>query len=236
MEDRSPARNASQQSDPHKGLKIGLGVVIGFLFIFGPNPASWAHSFNAVLGLLAVLSLFAAITEAVPDGVRACAVILFLIFVLVGAASQLSTGQTHTPHQIYAGPNRTGQPTESTGTRTALKDVGREPGDLGLSTAIENLGCTGQYVLIVMSAVRPSSYSLDIRIALDQDVGSKYLMTSESCGSFTQQANDGSEIYAVYYGPFDSFSVAKTHCSAGLNDAYVKKLVSNREMNPCSNP
>lgn len=99
----------------------------------------------------------------------------------------------------------------------------RGSGDLGLTKPIANLGCTGQYVTLVHSAVTPGAYPDEVASMLAAFPGSSYLRTDASCGSLSQQRN-GNPIYAVYFGPFGSGTAA---CGARpTGGAYVKVLAA----------
>ena len=96
-------------------------------------------------------------------------------------------------------------------------------GDLGLTTQIANLGCTGQYVTLVGSSVDPSLYRSEVQGFLGAYPASSYLLTAQSCGSFVSSVN-GNSVYAAYLGPFGSQSQACAARDSIGGNSYVKVL------------
>lgn len=74
----------------------------------------------------------------------------------------------------------------------------RGSGDLGLSTPITRPSCDGRGIVVLYSAVTPGAYESEIRTALANNPGSKYLRTDQSCPSLRQRDDNGNLIYAVY--------------------------------------
>jgi uncharacterized RDD family membrane protein YckC len=74
--------------------------------------------------------------------------------------------------------------------------------DLGLAEPISRLGCDGEYAVFVGAAVKPSSYATDVDHLLGQHPGSRYVFTPEACTSLRSHADNGNEIYAIFYGPY----------------------------------
>ncbi len=100
-----------------------------------------------------------------------------------------------------------------------------ETGDLGIAgSPISNVDCDESNLLIIHSALDPSSYRSEVVAALSAGQGAKYLRTDQSCSSFEQSSTQGDPIYAVYLGPFDTSAGALAECPAGPSDAYVKEL------------
>jgi len=99
-------------------------------------------------------------------------------------------------------------------------------GDLGLDVPIQNLQCSGDYILVLRSAITPENYEQDVISSLSQYSGSLYLRTDQSCSSFAQQSTSGNPIYAVYYGLFSTADEALAYCELAPNDAYAKELSS----------
>lgn len=99
-----------------------------------------------------------------------------------------------------------------------------QPGDLGLTSPLRPVDCTGKFAVFYHSSITPSAYSQDVQANLASHPGSKYLLTLGSCSSLYQMSNVGTMIYAVYGGPFDTLAQA---CVAALrfpDEAYVKVL------------
>lgn len=74
----------------------------------------------------------------------------------------------------------------------------RGSGDLGLSTPITRPSCDGRGIVVLFSAVTPGAYESEIRTALAENPGSKYLRTDQSCPSLRPRDDNGNVIYAVY--------------------------------------
>ena len=74
----------------------------------------------------------------------------------------------------------------------------RGSGDLGLSTPITRPSCDGRGIVVLYSAVTPGAYESEIRTALANNPGSKYMRTDQSCPSLRPRDDNGNVIYAVY--------------------------------------
>lgn len=74
----------------------------------------------------------------------------------------------------------------------------RGSGDLGLPTPITRPSCDGRGIVVLYSAVTPGAYESEIRTALADNPGSKYLRTDQSCPSLRPRDDNGNVIYAVY--------------------------------------
>jgi hypothetical protein len=97
--------------------------------------------------------------------------------------------------------------------------------DLGIGTPISAPACDGRYIVIVGSAVSKDHYADDVQRFLDEHSGASYLHTaSTGCGSLPQVSDDGSEIYAVYYGPFASKEEACARKDETGGDAFIRTL------------
>ena len=91
----------------------------------------------------------------------------------------------------------------------------------------QNLGCSGEYILILKSLIEQSSFESDIAQSLRSSPSdARYLRTDQSCSSFAQSSSSGGPIYAVYLGPFSSPAAALARCAEGPSDSYVKPLTS----------
>jgi serine/threonine protein kinase len=100
----------------------------------------------------------------------------------------------------------------------------RGAGDLGLGTPIQNIGCTGQYLVFVGSATSPSGYSSDIQSYLDSYPNSSYLRTDASCPSLERSTSSGNAIYSVFLGPFTGQDPACDVRAQVGGGAYVKVM------------
>ena len=76
-------------------------------------------------------------------------------------------------------------------------------GDLGLGTPVQNIGCTGQYLVFVGSSTNPGGYQAEVQSFLNTYPDSGYLRTDASCGALTQSSN-GNAIYSIYFGPYST--------------------------------
>jgi serine/threonine-protein kinase len=90
---------------------------------------------------------------------------------------------------------------------------------------ISQPACDGTWVVFLGSSTNPASYQTSIDALLSAHPGSQYMLTAGSCSSLRQALPDGSQIYAVYTGPYTTPEEA---CAAreqsGDDDAYVKVL------------
>jgi serine/threonine protein kinase len=95
------------------------------------------------------------------------------------------------------GADPTDEPTTSQAPRPAA--------DLGIGTPISEPKCDGQYIVVVGSAVDRNRYVDDVEKFLRDYPGAHYLHAlSTGCTSLRARFDDGTEIYAAYYGPFAS--------------------------------
>jgi len=116
-------------------------------------------------------------------------------------------------------PPPTNAPTTPPTTQPVIFD-----GDLGLATPMTRPECDDQNITVLFSAIDPLSYAEQIEAKLAEFEGSSYLRTAITCPSLRAQFVDGSDIYVVYFGPFESEDEACAAKFFGPADAYVKKL------------
>ena len=100
--------------------------------------------------------------------------------------------------------------------------------DLGLAIPVDIVPCNGKYLTFYYSAIVPATYATDIQSALNSYPGSRYLTTEGSCSALNQISKDGTRIYGVYSGPYDT-AAAACQARAGVSGSYVKV------MNPSTN-
>ncbi|MFF1880172.1 hypothetical protein ACFVVC_01720 [Pseudarthrobacter sp. NPDC058196] len=100
------------------------------------------------------------------------------------------------------------------------------PGDLGLTSPLRPVGCTGQYIVVYHSSTDPSVYAQDIQTNLQSHPGSKYLLTLSSCSSLNRMSKAGTMIYTVYGGPYDTLAQACVAASRFPDESYVKIMDS----------
>ena len=96
-------------------------------------------------------------------------------------------------------------------------------GDLGLSQAMSTPSCDGSYITVVGSAVK-APYASQVREFLDDNPGSAYLRTDQTCSSLRASMPSGEAIYAAFFGPFGELSSACAKRDEVGGDAYVKVL------------
>lgn len=96
------------------------------------------------------------------------------------------------------------------------------PGDLGLTSPLRPVNCTGQYIVVYHSSTDPTVYAQDIQTNLQSHPGSKYLLTLSSCSSLNRMSKAGTLIYTVYGGPFDTLAQACVAASRFPDESYVK--------------
>lgn len=97
--------------------------------------------------------------------------------------------------------------------------------DLGIGTPISSPACDGRYIVIVGSAVSKDHHADDVQRFLDEHSGAKYLhAASTGCSSLRRVSDDGTEIYAVYYGPFASRQEACARKVETGGDAFIRTL------------
>jgi serine/threonine protein kinase len=97
--------------------------------------------------------------------------------------------------------------------------------DLGLHTPISSPACDGSYIVIVGSAVSKAHYASDVQRFLDQHPGANYLHApSTGCGSLRKVYDDGTEIYAAYYGPFRNKQEACARKEDTGGGAFIRTL------------
>ena len=60
----------------------------------------------------------------------------------------------------------------------------------------------------MLRSVTTSDYANQIEQYLGEFDGSQYLLADQTCPSLRARYTDGSQIYAVYYGPFDTMDEA----------------------------
>jgi len=113
-----------------------------------------------------------------------------------------------------------------------------QPGDLGITSPLRPVTCTGKFLVLYHSSVVPATYAQDVQANLASHPGSKYLLTLSSCSSLTHMSVSGTMIYVVYGGPFDTLEQACVAASRFPEEAYVKVLdnttPSDQSVRPCS--
>jgi serine/threonine-protein kinase len=123
---------------------------------------------------------------------------------------------------VFPGQPGTGAPTSTTRPDTPPD---APPADLNLSTPISAPACDGRYIVIVGSAVDKDRYPEDVQRFLDENPGAKYLhAVSTGCGSLRKVYDDGTEIYAAYYGPYTSQTEACAKKDQAGGGAFVRTL------------
>lgn len=108
-----------------------------------------------------------------------------------------TTGETASTSEI-ATATQTTTITQSAEAPAAPQENTGGSGDLGLSTPITRPSCDGRGIVVLYSAVTPGAYESEIRTALANNPGAKYLRTDQSCPSLRQRDDNGNIIYAVY--------------------------------------
>jgi serine/threonine-protein kinase len=106
----------------------------------------------------------------------------------------------------------------------AVTPAGPAPGDLGLAVPISRPACDGGYGVIVANATRPGAYRQEVGEFLARFSGASYLLAERACPSLRAHTEDGSSIYAVYYGPYDALGNACATRSRIGRGSYVRKL------------
>mgnify|MGYP001815022041 FL=1 len=132
-------------------------------------------------------------------------------------ATSLATESTVAP--TTAPPATDPPPTNAPTTQPVIYE-----GDLGLATPMTRPDCDDQNITVLFSAIDPASYAEQVAAKLAEFEGSSYLRTAITCPSLRAQFVDGSDIYVVYFGPFESETEACGAKLFGPPDAYVKKL------------
>ena len=132
-------------------------------------------------------------------------------------ATSLATESTVAP--TTAPPATDPPPTNAPTTQPVIYE-----GDLGLATPMTRPDCDDQNITVLFSAIDPASYAEQVAAKLAEFEGSSYLRTAITCPSLRAQFVDGSDIYVVYFGPFESEAEACGAKLFGPPDAYVKKL------------
>lgn len=130
--------------------------------------------------------------------------------------------------QLSVGAPVSTTPAPAPGAASAVVDAGDVLG-IGTSMALPN--CNGGYVTLVGAAVTPGQYPNQVRDILDRYPGTSYLLTRGQCTSLRQQMPDGSDIYVVYFGPYETAEEACFARVAGPVDAYVKRLDNTSDPN-----
>jgi hypothetical protein len=88
----------------------------------------------------------------------------------------------------------------------------------------ENIGCTGEYLLLLRSSGDPSAYESTLTDAISWTSDAKYLRTNQSCGTFNQEV-DGNDIYAAYEGPYSTLAeVCQARLDVGQAEAVPRRL------------
>jgi len=142
---------------------------------------------------------------------------------LIGAAAVL-VGAAITAAALLGLPGKDkkdpgSQPTTTTTTTTAPE------ADLAVTVPLSAPACDGQYIVIIGSAIDPEKYQQDVQGFLEANPGAHYLHApSTGCGSLRHQYDDGSDIYSVYYGPFQDKTEACSRRDTAVDDAFVRRL------------
>lgn len=84
--------------------------------------------------------------------------------------------------------------------------------------------CDGSYATFLAASVEPDKYAEEITRLLRTYPGSSYLRTDVTCPSLRPVFDNGEAIYAVYLGPFATFSQACDARFLGPSGSYVKRL------------
>lgn len=146
-------------------------------------------------------------------GGRGWLVVAVVVALLLGAGGYLwFTGKLFPGEPGAGAPPSTTRPTAP-------------PADLGLETPISSPKCDGGYIVIVGSAVAKDRYAADIQRFLDEHPGAEYLHAiSTGCGSLRKVYDDGTEIYAAYYGPYSTEQEACARRNETGGEAFVRTL------------
>lgn len=112
-----------------------------------------------------------------------------------------------------------------------------QAGDLGLTSPLRPVGCTGQFIVVYHSSVIPSAYAQDVQTNLESHPGSKYLVTLGSCAALNRMSEAGTLIYTVYGGPYDTLTQACVAASRFPDTSYVKVMdaatLPDQAVRPC---
>jgi hypothetical protein len=98
------------------------------------------------------------------------------------------------------------------------------PGDLNLGVPISSPTCDSTWVVFLGAAIDPAAYPADVSTLLATRSDAKYLLTEGGCSSMRQRTAEGTQIYAVYVGPYPDQAAACAARSAIGGNAYVKRM------------
>lgn len=84
--------------------------------------------------------------------------------------------------------------------------------------------CNGTGIVVLFSAVSPSSYAQEVQAALDATPGAGYLRTDQACSSLNPATAEGDAIYAVYRVAGTDQTGVCTAVNAAGGNAYGKWL------------
>ncbi len=101
-----------------------------------------------------------------------------------------------------------------------------DEGQLDLDLPFQNLGCTGEWIVVLGIALEESSWAPKLRSVSEGVPSAKYLRNRDSCEVFTT-SNHGVDIYEAYTGPYDSLQWA---CKAKLT--YARPVAAIRRLSP----
>lgn len=143
---------------------------------------------------------------------------------LVVAPTTSTTTTTTTTSSTTTTTSTTTLPPSTVAAATIAPEIEVVPGDLGVTgVAMSRPACDGRYIVMVGSALNPDSYPSDVAAQLAKYPGSSYLRTDQTCPSLRPDYN-GSPIYSIYYGVYDTAQAACADRWRGPSDAYVKVL------------
>jgi serine/threonine-protein kinase len=98
------------------------------------------------------------------------------------------------------------------------------PGDLNVGVPISSPTCDSTWVVFLGAAIDPATYPADVSTLLASRSDAKYLLTEGGCSSMRQRTAEGTQIYAVYVGPYPDQAAACAARSAIGGNAYVKRM------------
>ena len=147
---------------------------------------------------------------------------------LSSAAANPTTTETSTTTTSAPVATSTSAVTTTTGEPSTTTTVF---GDLGLAQLMAKPACDGRYAVFIGASVEASVYATEISEYLNANPGSNYLRTDVTCSSLRPQTPAGETIYAVYFGPFDTFDEACAVVDSGPSSWYAKPLDNTSDPN-----
>ncbi|WP_151525867.1 hypothetical protein [Serinicoccus kebangsaanensis] len=97
-------------------------------------------------------------------------------------------------------------------------------GDLGVGVSITRPECDGSGIVVLGSAVDPTSYARDVGALLREHPDASYLRTDLACPSLRQQSEQGDPVYAVFRPAGNSRQSICAEVREAGGDAYGKRL------------